>query len=88
MTFGGIAIGSYWLAPLRGSDHPLLVAATIGLSVVLAAAVAGGFALLVARVKATTALLDDITELRTRLKTAEGSLSVIHDFRDRVRRSA
>jgi hypothetical protein len=87
MAFGGIAIETFSFAPLRGSHHPVLVAVTIGLSVMLAATVAGGFALLVARVKATTALMEDVSKLRGRINAAKGSLAVIHKFRDRVRRS-
>ena len=78
----GLAVGSSWFDTLGGVSHSAMAASTQGLSVVLTAAVAGSFALLTARVREATALMDDLAEVGRRLDAAEGPLRAIRQFRE------
>ena len=83
----GVAVDADWFSSLNTTHDGLpeasvLGASVLGASVLLASGVIGGFVLMVARVNAATAMMNEVTDVRSRLGTTEAHLAAIRRFRE------
>jgi hypothetical protein len=78
----GALFESSWFAPLHALVGTIPRLATLGLAIIVAAAVTSGFALLVARMKEMTATKDEIAGLGQHLRSAESYLLRVRQFRE------
>ncbi|MGA3001212.1 MAG: hypothetical protein ABSE20_05775 [Acetobacteraceae bacterium] len=73
----GLSIDSMWFSPLKQFRDTFQDAMVLGASIVLAAVAISSFALLIARVSATTAMMKELTDVRRHIGRAEGHLATI-----------
>jgi hypothetical protein len=78
----GLSIEPIWLAPPHQARAAVPDAVILGASLVLGAVVISAFALLIARLNATTAMLHEVADVRRNLGRAETDLATMRRFRD------